>query len=136
MPATGKRPKPTMAAWVGVRPYCRSGDSANISAFVLFGGVRWTLFISACSSGGKPPASAGAPPPSPVEPDATGTGSVLPPSPPLGSPCDGVVVDVVVDGPGAVGSENGWVVDVVEPCGAVVDVVDGWCSGGAVVVVV
>src|SRR4051812_28307209 len=73
-PATGKRPKPTTACWVGSRPYCWSGASAATSFLVLLAGVRRTESTIAWSSGGKPPAPAGAAVPSP---DAGGGGSVV-----------------------------------------------------------
>src|SRR3954451_17382902 len=92
-----------MAACVSSMPYCSSGERANMSFFVLFAGVRCTLFISACSSGGKGPAPVGATPPSPVCGDAGGASS-----PPLCGGREGRVVvvvdDVVVEPNGSAGA--------------------------------
>src|SRR5688572_15074027 len=70
-PATGKRPKPTIACWVGSRPNSPSGARASTSFFVLFAAVRRTEFIWRRRSSGIGPApSVGAPSPS-----AGGSGS-------------------------------------------------------------
>src|SRR5580765_6154090 len=123
-PATGKRPKPTIASWVSGMPIDCSGDSANSSFFVLFGGVRCTLFISACSSGGNGPASVGAAPPSPVWGDAGGASPLPPPFDGGVSSLPGATVVVVVEDPGDRSSGLvGSVVDVVDEAGASVVVV-------------
>src|SRR4051794_23184213 len=124
-PATGNRPKPTIACWVGSRPYWASRAKAVTRASVELARVRLTEFVRAASSGGKASASTGGGPPSPAAGGggASGGGAVVE-----------VDVELVVDEvTGLVTSGRGAaVVEVVE----VVDVVEVELAGALVVEVV